>query len=62
MVTMTIQKPQETEFAAFYAGYVGKVPPHGPTALLTDQLAAFGAIGSLSENESNTAMRTASGA
>ena len=50
---MTIQQPQETEFAAFYAGYVGKVPPQGPVALLNDQLAAFGTIGSLSDNESN---------
>lgn len=50
---MTIQQPQETEFAAFYAGYVGKVPPQGPAALLNDQLAAFGTIGSLSENEAN---------
>lgn len=50
---MTIAKPQDTEFAPFYAGYVGKVPAQGPTALLNDQLAAFGAIRSLSENEAN---------
>ena len=34
---MTISQPQDTEFAPFYAGYVGKVPPQGPTALLTDR-------------------------
>jgi len=50
---MTITQPQETEFAPFYAGYVGKVKPEGPTALLNDQLAAFRSIGSLSENEAN---------
>ncbi len=50
---MTIQKPQDTEFASFYAGYVGKVPLQGPEALLNDQLAAFNTVRSLSENEGN---------
>ena len=48
-----ISKPQESEFAAFYAGYVAKVPSQGPEALLDHQLAAFKTLGSLSESQGN---------
>ena len=48
---MTITQPKETEFAPFYAGYVGKVPAEGPIALLNDQIATFKTVGLLSEQE-----------
>lgn len=50
---MTIQKPFETEFAAFYAGYVSKVSPQGPVALLEDQLDAFDLLRKLREDQGN---------
>ena len=50
---MSIAKPDTSEFAAFYAGYVSKVPPSGPVALLRDQLGSFELLRKLSENEGN---------
>ena len=38
---MTIIKPQQTEFAPFYAGYIDQVSTAGPVALLENQLDAF---------------------
>ena len=48
-----ILKPQEAEYAPFYAGYVGKVPAGGPRALLDDQIAAFTALRALPEEKGN---------
>jgi hypothetical protein len=42
---MTIAKPEATEYAPFYAGYVGKVPDTGAFTLLESQLDAFDALG-----------------
>ncbi len=36
---MTITRPDQSEFAPFYAGYVGKVPDSGPGPLLKAQIA-----------------------
>lgn len=44
---MTIAPPQSSEFNAFYAGYIGKVPASGPLPLLHGQLAAFAHLGHL---------------
>ena len=50
---MTITQPQETEFAPFYAGYVARVSPQGPIALLEDQLDAFDLLRKVPADESN---------
>jgi DinB superfamily len=42
---MMIPKPDASEYAPFYAGYVGKVPDTGPMPLLESQLGAFEALG-----------------
>jgi hypothetical protein len=42
---MKIDRPASTEYAPFYAGYVGKVSDSGPLALLESQLDAFRALG-----------------
>jgi hypothetical protein len=52
---MTIARPQNSEFAPFYAGYVGKVPDSGPVGLLTDQIKALETLRSLPEDKSNYA-------
>lgn len=44
---MTISTPQASEIAPFYAGYVAKVGPNGPEAVLNDQLADFGVLRAL---------------
>jgi uncharacterized damage-inducible protein DinB len=48
-----ITKPEPSEFNPFYAGYVGKVPPAGPVALLKDQIAAFDKLRALPEDRGN---------
>jgi len=50
---MTITRPGSTEFASFYAGYIGKVPDSGPVALLSDQIAALDKLRSLPEEQGN---------
>jgi uncharacterized damage-inducible protein DinB len=42
---MTIAKPSDTEYAPFFAGYVGKVPAGGPLPLLQAQVAVFERLG-----------------
>ena len=42
---MRIDRPETSEYAPFYAGYVGKVPESGPLALLESQIDAFRALG-----------------
>jgi hypothetical protein len=44
---MTIPRPAPSEFATFYAGYVGQVSD--PVALLTEQIAAFEKLRGLAE-------------
>jgi hypothetical protein len=50
---MTITRPDQSEFAPFYAGYVGKVPDNGPVGMLTDQIAVLEKIRLLPEDQGN---------
>ena len=50
---MTITRPGESEFAPFYAGYVGKVADHGPLQALRDQVASIEKIRALPEETGN---------
>ena len=50
---MTINRPESSEFAAFYAGYIGKVPDSGPVGLLTEQIGQFEKLRSLPEDRGN---------
>lgn len=52
---MTITRPQPTEFAPFYAGYIGKVPDSGPIALMQEQIAALERLKTLPEDKGNYA-------
>jgi len=52
---MTMSRPQPSEYAQFYAGYIGKVPDSGPIALMTDQVATLERLKSLSEDQGNHA-------
>jgi uncharacterized damage-inducible protein DinB len=52
---MTIKRPDQSEFAPFYAGYVGKVPDSGPVALLTAQIGALEKLKALPEDKANHA-------
>lgn len=46
---MTITRPDQTEFASFYAGYIAKVGAGGPLSMLADQIAAFETLRGLPE-------------
>ena len=50
---MTITRPAASEFASFYAGYIGKVPDSGPASLLKDQIGQLERLRSLSEEKGN---------
>ena len=50
---MTISKPQDSEFAPFYAGYIAKVSTLGPVALLENQLDAFDLLRRVPADDSN---------
>jgi len=52
---MTINRPDASEFAPFYAGYVGKVPDSGPAAELSGQIGALEKLKSLPEDKANHA-------
>lgn len=52
---MTMTRPQPSEFASFYAGYIGKVPDSGPVGLMTDQIAELEKLRALPEDKSNHA-------
>ena len=52
---MTINRPDASEFAPFYAGYVGKVPDGGPVKLLEEQIARMEKLKSLPEDKANHA-------
>lgn len=50
---MTIPRPDQSEFAQFYAGYVGKVPDSGPVAVLNEQVASLEKLKALPEDKAN---------
>jgi len=52
---MTITRPLPSEFAQFYAGYIGKVPDSGPVDQLTSQIGEFERLRSLPEDRGNHA-------
>lgn len=52
---MTITRPQPSEFATFYAGYIGKVPDSGPVGQLTEQIGELERLRSLPEDKGNYA-------
>jgi hypothetical protein len=52
---MTISRPQASEFASFYSGYIGKVPDSGPVGQLTSQIAEFEQLRGLAEDKGNHA-------
>ena len=50
---MTITRPEPSEFAPFYAGYIGKVTDSGPIKMLEDQIAEFDRLRDLNEDKAN---------
>jgi uncharacterized damage-inducible protein DinB len=50
---MTITRPEESEYASFYAGYVGKIGDDGPLSALENQIASFEKIRALPEDTGN---------
>ena len=52
---MTINRPDASEFAPFYAGYVGKVPDSGPATELKGQIATLEKLKGLPEDKANHA-------
>jgi uncharacterized damage-inducible protein DinB len=52
---MTIKRPDQSEFAPFYAGYIGKVPDSGPGPLMKEQIADLEKLRDLPEAQSNHA-------
>ena len=52
---MTIKRPDQSEFAPFYAGYIGKVPDSGPGPLMQAQIADLEKLRSLPEAQANYA-------
>jgi uncharacterized damage-inducible protein DinB len=52
---MTINRPDPSEFASFYAGYIGRVPDGGPAAVLTEQIGALEKLAALAEDKANHA-------
>ena len=52
---MTIKRPDQSEFAPFYAGYIGKVPDSGPGPLMKDQIGELEKLRALPEDKANHA-------
>jgi uncharacterized damage-inducible protein DinB len=50
---MTIKRPDQSEFAPFYAGYIGKVPDSGPMPLMKEQIGTLEKLRSLPEEKAN---------
>jgi uncharacterized damage-inducible protein DinB len=50
---MIIKRPDQSEFAPFYAGYIGKVPDSGPVPLMRDQIATLEKLRALPEDKAN---------
>lgn len=49
----TITRPDQSEFASFYAGYIGKVPDSGPVEMLTAQIGALEKLRAVPEDQGN---------
>ena len=52
---MIIKRPDQSEFAPFYAGYIGKVPDSGPAPLMREQIATLEKLRALHEDKGNYA-------
>jgi len=52
---MKINRPEASEFAPFYAGYIGTVPDSGPVKLLEEQIGQLEKLKSLPEDKANYA-------
>lgn len=52
---MIITRPDQSEFAPFYAGYIGKVPDSGPQPLMTEQIGELEKLRALPEDQANHA-------
>ena len=50
---MTIKRPDQSEFAPFYAGYIGKVPDSGPLPLMKEQIGQLEKLRALPEDKAN---------
>jgi uncharacterized damage-inducible protein DinB len=50
---MIIKRPDQSEFAPFYAGYIGKVPDSGPAPLMREQIATLEKLRALPEAKAN---------
>ena len=50
---MTIKRPDQSEFAPFYAGYIGKVPDSGPLPLMKEQIGQLEKLRALPEDQAN---------
>jgi uncharacterized damage-inducible protein DinB len=50
---MTMTRPDPSEFAPFYAGYVATVPDSGPVQLLQEQIAQLDRLRTLPEDKAN---------
>lgn len=52
---MNIKRPDQSEFAPFYAGYIGKVPDSGPGPMMKDQIAELEKLRALPDDQANHA-------
>jgi hypothetical protein len=52
---MIITRPESSEFASFYSGYIGKVPDSGPEPLMREQIGSLEKLRYLSEDQANHA-------
>lgn len=52
---MTIKRPDHSEFAPFYAGYIGKVPDSGPGPLMKQQIGQLETLRALPDDKANHA-------
>ena len=50
---MNIKRPDQSEFAPFYAGYIGKVPDSGPAPLMREQIGTLEKLRSLPDDKAN---------
>jgi hypothetical protein len=52
---MNMKRPDQSEFAPFYAGYIGKVPDSGPGPLMKEQIEQLEKLRALPEDKANHA-------
>jgi uncharacterized damage-inducible protein DinB len=55
---MAIKRPDQSEFAPFYAGYIAKVPDSGPVPLLQQQIGELERLRALPDDKANHAYDT----